>query len=111
MYRAAVVIEEVQFAVPVLAEGDDAHRRSSDLRHLLGAVALEARGPQAARLPVAEDVSAAQLGELLAAVDESAGDAARDGVRQFDQRRTDRRWSDLLRLDRLRSFHRRPAVV
>ena len=87
VHRAAVVVEEVQLAVLVLAEGDDAHRRPRDLRHLLGAVALEAGGPQASRFPVAEDVGSAQLRELLAAVDEPAGDAAGDRVRQLDQGR------------------------
>src|SRR5262249_4085266 len=61
--------------------------------------------------PVAEDVGAAQLGEALAVVDAAAGDAARDGVRQLDQRRANRRRPDLVRLDRLRPFHGGPAVV
>ena len=39
-----------------------------------------------AGFPVAEDIGAAQLGELLAAVDAPAGDAAGDRVRQLDQR-------------------------
>ena len=64
----------------------------------LRAVALEAGGPQAARFPVAEDVRAAQLRELLAAIDVAAGDAARDRVRQLDQRGQDRRRPDLLGL-------------
>ena len=97
--RAAVVVEEVQLPLLVLAEGDETHRRPRDLRHLLGAVALEAGGPQTARFPVAEDVSSAQLRELLAAIDQPAGDAAGDRVRQLDQRRLDRRRPDLLRLD------------
>ena len=111
MDRAAVVVEEVKLAILVLAERDDAHRRARDLRHLLRAVTFEAGGPQPPRLPVTEDVGAAQLGEPLAVVDAAAGDAARDRVRQFDQCRADRRRPDLVRLDRLRPFHGGPAVV
>src|SRR5208282_1090995 len=61
VYRAAVVVEEVELAILVLTKGDDAHRRRSDLWHLAGAIAVEARSPQPARLPVAEDVGSAQL--------------------------------------------------
>src|SRR5207249_3601582 len=82
-----------------------------DLRHLLCAVTFEAGGPQPPRFPVTEDIGAAQLGEPLAMVNAAAGDAARDRVRQFDQRWADRRRPDLVRLDRLRPFHGGPAVV
>jgi hypothetical protein len=99
------------FALPIFTKSDDADRGAGDLRHLLGAIALKAGGPQSACLPVAKEVSAAQLGEALAAIDPAAGDAAGNRVRQRDQRRADRRWPDRVRLDRLRAFHCRPAVV
>src|SRR5262249_58847799 len=90
VHRALVVVEEVNLAAVVLAEGDDADRWPGDLRHLLRAVPVEAGGPEPARLPVAEDVRAPQLRELPPAVDDAAGDAARDRVRQLDERRMDR---------------------
>src|SRR5262245_4631950 len=79
--RAAVIVQEIELAGVVFAEGGEADRRPRDLGHLLGAVALEAGRPQAARLPIAKDVRPEQLRELLAAIDVAAGDAAGDRVR------------------------------
>jgi len=79
--RAAVVVEEIKFAILIFAEGDDAHQGARDLWHLLDAVAFEAGGPKAPRFPIAEDVGAAQLGKFLAAIDAPAGNAASDRVR------------------------------
>ena len=109
--RASVLVEEVQLTIPVFAEGDDTDRRPRDLRHLPDAVPLDPRGPQSSRLPIAEEIGADQLREPRPVIDQAAGDAAGDRVRQLDQRRVDRRWPDRPGLDGLRALHHRPAVV
>ena len=68
--------------------------------------------PDAARLPIAEDVRAVQLRELLAAIDEAAGDRRPFGVRNLDRRRHDRRGPALpLDVHRLPTFDQAPAEV
>src|SRR5262245_48275617 len=108
MQRAAILVKEVQLLLLVLAEGDEPHRRPRDLRHLLGAVRLEPRGPKSSCFPIAKDVRSAQVWELLAVVDQPAGDTAGNRVWQLDQRRMDRSRPNMLRLDGLWPLHRRP---
>ena len=109
---AGVVVEGVQLAVGVLAEGDDADRRRRDLLQLDEFGPLHFRGPDALRDPVAEDVLADELRELLAAVDVPAGHARAFGVRDFDDGRLDRRRAEFpADVDRLPALDGAPAVV
>src|SRR5437016_5956449 len=102
MNGAAIVVEEVQLAVVILAKGDNAYRRACDLRHVQCAVALEASGPQTTGFPVAKYISAAQLGEFSAPIDKPARDAGTEGVGISNQRWNNWCWPKLFRLDGLR---------
>src|SRR5262249_21566232 len=75
-------------------------------------VLIKARPPQLARYPVAADIGADQVLELLAVVDVAAGDGRRLGVRKAQRRRQNRRRpAPAFGANLLRPFHDRPAVV
>ena len=89
--RAVVVVEQVEFAVVVFGEVDDADGRRSQIAKRAGFRRIDRHAPQSPRLPIAEDIAALKFGEPAAAVDDPAGDRRPGGVRHLDRRRHDRR--------------------
>ena len=88
--RPQIVVEDAQLAVVRFTEGDDS-------RHVFGNhtvphdfVAVESRGPNAMRFPIATDVIALQFFEAAAVVNIAADDAAGLAVREGEIRRDQR---------------------
>ena len=81
---AALVIEDEQLAVGVLGEGDGFQHRVAEFVVGEKFVAVVTQCPELARLPIAEDVCALELGKFLAVVEATTGHTRAFAVRDGD---------------------------
>ena len=110
---AALVIEDEQLAVGVLGEGDGFQHRVAEFVVGEKFVAVVTQRPEFARLPIAEDVCALELGKFLAVVEATAGHTRAFAVRDGNHRRQDGAGAGLdVGADAgVRAFGDGPAVV
>ena len=109
---AVVVVEQIQLAVMIFRESDNADSWLNEFLHRTDLVAIARHAPDATRFPVSKDVSADEFRKLLSSIDETTSHGRSIGMRNGDGRRHDRsRATFPLGMNWLRTFHQTPAVV
>ncbi len=110
--RAIVVIQQQQFALGILGKTDDPHRGLHHFAARADLVAVDRHAPNPPRFPIAKDIHAFQVGKLLAAVHEAAGDRSAFSMGNFHGGRHNGCWTALpFGMYHLVAFGQAPAEV